>query len=107
MRYCGHFLIKAEGGAKNYERDHPLPLAWRPFTVVFVERKGYAGSSSKLRRRWKRAPAIAAVLKRKVFKVTRRAFTTLSGLQHMELLLCEFFLHSLCYSITIDIIVPK
>ena len=41
MRYCGHFLIKAEGGAKNYERDHPLPLAWRPFTVVFVHRKGY------------------------------------------------------------------
>ena len=24
MRYCGHFLIKAEGGAKKYERDHPL-----------------------------------------------------------------------------------
>ena len=41
MRYCGHFLIKAEGGAKNYERDHPLPLAWRPITVVFVHRKGY------------------------------------------------------------------
>ena len=41
MRYCGHFLIKAEGGAKNYKRDYPLPLAWRPFTVVFVERKGY------------------------------------------------------------------
>ena len=20
MRYCGHFLIKAEGGAKNYKR---------------------------------------------------------------------------------------
>ena len=32
MRYCGHFLIKAEGGAKNYKRDHPLPLSWRPFT---------------------------------------------------------------------------
>ena len=28
MRYCGHFLIKAEGGAKNYKRDHPLPLAY-------------------------------------------------------------------------------
>ena len=41
MRYCGNILIKAEGGAKNYERDHPLPLAWRLFTVVFVERKGY------------------------------------------------------------------
>ena len=39
--YCGHFLIKAEGGAKNYKRDHPLPLSWRPFTVVFVQRKGY------------------------------------------------------------------
>ena len=34
MRYCGHFLIKAEGGAKNYKRDHPLQLSWRPFTVV-------------------------------------------------------------------------
>ena len=44
MRYCGHFLIKAEGGAKNYERDHPLPLAWRPFTVVFLQRKGYLTS---------------------------------------------------------------
>ena len=42
MRYCGHFLIKAEGGAKNYEPDHPLPLSWRPFTVVFLQRKGYA-----------------------------------------------------------------
>ena len=41
MRYCGHFLIKAEGGAKNYELDNPLPLSWRPFTVVFVHRKGY------------------------------------------------------------------
>ena len=40
MRYCGHFLIKAEGGAKNYERDHPLPLAWRSFTVAFVQRTG-------------------------------------------------------------------
>ena len=33
MRYCGHFLIKAEGGAKNYKRDtlylypgDPLPF---------------------------------------------------------------------------------
>ena len=41
MRYCGHFLIKAEGGAKNYKRDHPLPLAWRSFIVTFVQRKGY------------------------------------------------------------------
>ena len=41
MRYCGHFLIKAEGVAKNNERDHTLPLAWRPFTVVFVQQKGY------------------------------------------------------------------
>ena len=41
MRYCGRFMIKAEGGAKNYECDHPLPLAWRPFTVVFVQRKGH------------------------------------------------------------------
>ena len=41
MRYCGHFLIKAEDGAKNYERDHPLPLAWLLFTVVFVQQKGY------------------------------------------------------------------
>ena len=41
MRYCGLFLLKAEGGAKNYERDHPLPLAGRPITVIFVERKCY------------------------------------------------------------------
>ena len=46
MRYCGHFLIKAEGGAKNYKRDHPLPLSWRPFTVVFLQRKGYVTLSS-------------------------------------------------------------
>ena len=42
MRYCGNLLIKAEGGAKNYKRDHPLPLAWRSFTVAFVQRKGYS-----------------------------------------------------------------
>ena len=30
MRYCGHFLIKAEGGAKNYKRDHPLPFPGYP-----------------------------------------------------------------------------
>ena len=41
MRYCGHFLIKAEGGAKNYKRVHRLLLAWRSFTVAFVQRKGY------------------------------------------------------------------
>ena len=41
MRYCGHFLIKAEGGAKNYKRESPLPLSRRPFTVVFVQQKGY------------------------------------------------------------------
>ena len=41
MRYGGHFLIKAEGGAKNYKRDHPLPLSWRSFTVIFVQQKGY------------------------------------------------------------------
>ena len=41
MRYCAHLLIKAKDGAKNYERDHPLPYYWRPFTVVFVQRKGY------------------------------------------------------------------
>ena len=41
MRYCGHFSIKAQGGAKNYERENPLPLAWRSFTVAFVQRKGY------------------------------------------------------------------
>ena len=65
-------------------------------------------SFSKLRilqlwQRGKRAPSIAAVLKREVFKVTRREFTTLSGgLQHMELFIGEFFLRSLCYCITID-----
>ena len=41
MMYSGHFLIKAEGGAKNYACDHPLPLAWRSFTVCFVLQKGY------------------------------------------------------------------
>ena len=35
------FLDQSRSGAKNYERDHPLPLAWRPFTVVFLQRKGY------------------------------------------------------------------
>ena len=72
-------------------------------------------SFSKLRNlqlqlRGKRAPSIAAVLKREVFKVTRREFTTLSeGLQHMELFVGEFFLCSsfycisfLFYCITID-----
>ena len=49
-----------------------------------------------LRRREKRVPSIAAVLKREVFKVTRREFTILSGgLQHMELFVGEFFLRSL------------
>ena len=41
MRYCGNFLIKAEGGAKNYKCDHSLPLAWRSFTIAFVQFKGY------------------------------------------------------------------
>ena len=50
MRNCGHFLIKAEGGAKNYERDHPLPLAWQPFSVVLVQRKGYTSSQHSSRR---------------------------------------------------------
>ena len=40
MRYCSHFFIKAEGGAKYYKRDHTLPLAWRSFTVSFVRQKG-------------------------------------------------------------------
>ena len=30
MRYCGHFLIKAEGGAKNYKRDHRYRLPGDP-----------------------------------------------------------------------------
>ena len=34
MRYCGYFLIKTEGGAKNYKRDHRLQFAWRSFTVA-------------------------------------------------------------------------
>ena len=37
------------------------------------------------------------------FKVSRREFTTLSGLQHMELFIGEFFLRSLCCCITIDV----
>ena len=45
-------------------------------------------------------PSVAAVLKREVFKVTRREFTTLSGgLQHMELFVGEFFLRFLFYCI--------
>ena len=40
IRYDGHFLIKVEGGAKNYKRDHPLPLVWRSFTVALVPRMG-------------------------------------------------------------------
>ena len=36
MRYCGHFLIKAEGGAKNYKRDHPLPLSWTLYRRFLV-----------------------------------------------------------------------
>ena len=41
-----------------------------------------------------------AVLKREVFKVKRREFTTLSGgLQHMELFVREFCLLSLIYCI--------
>ena len=35
--FHGHFLIKAEGEAKNYKRDHRLLLAWRSFTVAFVQ----------------------------------------------------------------------
>ena len=27
IRYCGHFLIQAEGGAKKYKRDHRVSLA--------------------------------------------------------------------------------
>ena len=41
MKCCGHFLIKVEGGARNYKRDIPLPLARQFFTVKFVQRKGY------------------------------------------------------------------
>ena len=41
IRYCGNFLIKAEGRAKNYKRDHRLQLAWRSLTVALVQRKGY------------------------------------------------------------------
>ena len=53
-----------------------------------------------LRRQGKRVPSIAAVLKREVFKVMRRDFTTLSGgLQHMELFIGDFFLRSLFYCI--------
>ena len=35
MRYYGHFLIKAKGGAKNYT------FAWRSFTIALVQQKGY------------------------------------------------------------------
>ena len=40
MRYCGHFLIKAEGGAKKYERDHLLPLALATLYCRFRVAKG-------------------------------------------------------------------
>ena len=40
ITYGDHFLINVEDGAKNYKRDHPLPLVWRSFTVVLVKRKG-------------------------------------------------------------------
>ena len=46
--------------------------------------------------------SIAAVLKRELLKVSRIEFTTLSGLQHMELFIGEFFLLSLCHCIIID-----
>ena len=32
-------MIKAEGGAKNYKRDHRLPLAWRFLTVALVQER--------------------------------------------------------------------
>ena len=34
-------LDQSRRWAKNYKRDHPLPLSWRPFTVVFLQQKGY------------------------------------------------------------------
>ena len=39
IRCDSYFLIKV-GGAKNYKRDHPLPLVWRSFTVALVPRMG-------------------------------------------------------------------
>ena len=48
MRYCGNFLIKAEGGAKNYKHDHPLPSAWRSFTLTLVQRKGLVSKTGKI-----------------------------------------------------------
>ena len=33
-RNCGPFLVKVEGRAKNYKRDHPLPLARKIFTAA-------------------------------------------------------------------------
>ena len=49
IRYCGHFMINAEGYNvyKNYKRDHRLPLAWRSFTFAFVQRKDYIASKMK------------------------------------------------------------
>ena len=35
------FLDQSRRWDKNYKRDHPLPLSWRPFTVVFLQRNGY------------------------------------------------------------------
>ena len=84
MRYCGHFLIKAEGGAKNYKRDHPLPLSWRPFTFRFLAAKGllYRGGS--------RISKGGALLTR-VNKLTLLATSTnnSSSFMGMYLILCQ------------------
>ena len=35
IRYCGYFLIKAEGGAKNYKRDlTSLAILYRRFSAA-------------------------------------------------------------------------
>ena len=47
MSYCGHFLIKAEVGSKNYKRYHCLPLVWRSFTVAFVHQSVNLASKMK------------------------------------------------------------
>ena len=48
MRYCGHFLIKAEGGAKNYKREHPLPSPGDPLPSFSCERVAIASKMKKI-----------------------------------------------------------
>ena len=41
--YCGYFLIKAEGGAKNYKRDLRLTVSLAILYLRFSAAKGVLG----------------------------------------------------------------